>query len=156
MSPAGRGRQEAAGAQLRAGSSDGCVPSPALPFGPGTPATRYITKAMTRDIWSCVFQHTFSKSYLIHSFARSNALEGSRLGDVSINTSSLAALLPLSLRAEGYGVSLSCCGNLGCRLRSCWSVKAQSFVLPQLSSQCSPPQKASQSAAFHVVCALRR
>lgn len=30
---------------------------------------------VTRDIWSCAFQHTFSKSYFIHSIVPSNALE---------------------------------------------------------------------------------
>lgn len=82
--------------------------------------------------------------------------KGSRLGDVSINTSSLAALPPFLQWAEGYGVSFSCCGNLGCHLRSGWSIKAQSFILTQLSSQCSPRQKTSKSVAFHIVCALRR
>lgn len=30
---------------------------------------------VTRDLWSCVFQHTFSKSYFIRSITPSNALE---------------------------------------------------------------------------------
>lgn len=83
-----------------------------------------IPKAVTGDIWSSGFQHTFPKSCLRHSWAVSNALERSQArGCFSKHVTPCC-----SPTSEGCGVSLSCCGKLGCHFGFRRAIKAQFFI----------------------------